>query len=134
MRVKSIQPQGEWLAVRPLQIGEFTPSGLYIPPRSRELVFENLLIAQIVAVGEGLPVDDWKGGEQPRFGGPRYQVGQWVQYIDVCNLFIKVAGERLLMLREGDVQAVVEVEEDTVEDRRENFADKLSVETAGIRP
>jgi chaperonin GroES len=93
-----IQPLADRIVIKPLEETEQMRGGLYIPDTAKEKPQQG----EVVAVGPG-KVDD--NGKRI---APEVKVGDKVLYGKYSGTEVTVADEQYLILREGDVLAVVQ--------------------------
>ncbi len=94
----NIRPLHDRLIVKRLNEEEKTKGGIIIPDTAKEKPQE----AEVIAVGNGKILDD--GKKIPL----EVKVGDKVLFSKYSGSEIKVAGEEYLILREEDIQAVLE--------------------------
>lgn len=94
----NLRPLHDRILVKRTESEERTAAGLYIPDSAKEKPSQGL----IVAVGEGKR--DEKGGRIPL----DVKVGQKVLFSKYGGTEVKINGEEHLLLREDDIQAIVE--------------------------
>ena len=92
-----IQPLSDRVVVRPLEEAEQMRGGLYIPDTAKEKPQQG----EIMAVGPGRVSDQ---GERI---APDVKAGDRVLYGKYSGTEVTVDGEQYLILREGDVLAVL---------------------------
>jgi len=85
-----IKPLGNRALLKPLEIEEKTKSGLYIPESAKE----NLLQAEVIAVGDGKDV--------------KVKVGDRVIYESFGGSEIKISEQKHIIIDVKDILAVVE--------------------------
>ena len=95
MAVK-IQPMGDRLLVKPMQLEEKTKSGIYLPDTAKEKPQEG----KVIAVGPGRMTDDGKTRITPEV-----EVGDIVIYTKYGGSEIKIDGEEFIIMRESDILA-----------------------------
>jgi chaperonin GroES len=95
MAVK-LQPMGDRLVVKPMQSEEKTKSGIYLPDTAKEKPQEG----KVIAVGPGRMTDDGKTRVTMDV-----EVGDIVLYTKYGGSEIKIDGEELIIMREGDILA-----------------------------
>ena len=93
----SLRPLADRVVVEPSQGEERTESGLYIPETAKEKPQEGT----IIAVGPGRRDDS---GTRTALD---VEVGQTVMYAKYGGTEIKIDGQKLLILKESDILAVV---------------------------
>jgi chaperonin GroES len=95
-----LKPLGDRLVVKPKETEETTASGIILPETAKEKPQQG----EVLAVGPGRRDDD----------GDRIDmdvaVGDVVLYAKYAGTEIKVDGDKLLILKESDVLAIVESE------------------------
>ena len=95
-----LKPLGDRLVVKPKETEETTASGIILPETAKEKPQQG----EVLAVGPGRRDDD----------GDRIDmdvvVGDIVLYAKYAGTEIKVDGDKLLILKESDVLAIVESE------------------------
>ena len=95
---KKLKPLGDRLVIKPNEQEEMTASGLVLPETAKEKPQQGT----ILAVGPGRRDDD----------GDRIEldvaVDDTVLYAKYAGTEIKIDGEKLLILKESDVLAIVE--------------------------
>ncbi len=94
----NLKPLGDRLVVQPKERETTTPSGLVLPETAKEKPQEG----EVVAVGPGRRDDDGKRIPMD------VAVGDSVLYAKYGGTEIKIDGEKLLILKESDVLAIVE--------------------------
>jgi len=92
-----IQPLADRVVVKPLDDEEQMRGGLYIPDTAKEKPQQG----EIMAVGPG------KLSETGERLTPDVEVGQKVLYGKYSGTEVTVGGEEFLILREGDVLAII---------------------------
>jgi chaperonin GroES len=97
MSVK-LKPLGDRLVVEPKEREEMTASGLILPETAKEKPQEG----EVIAVGPGRRDDDGKRVAMD------VSVGDRVLYAKYGGTEIKIDGQKLLILKESDVLAIVE--------------------------
>jgi chaperonin GroES len=95
MAVK-IQPMGDRLLVKPMQLEEKTKSGIYLPDTAKEKPQEG----KVIAVGPGRMTDDGKTRITPEV-----EVGDIIIYTKYGGSEIKIDGEEFIIMRESDILA-----------------------------
>ncbi len=93
-----LRPLGDRLVVKPIEKESTTPSGIVLPESAKEKPQEG----KVISVGPGARDDD--GDRQPL----DVQVGDTVLYAKYAGTEVKINDEKLLILRENDILAVVE--------------------------
>jgi chaperonin GroES len=94
----NLRPLGDRIVVQPIEKESTTPSGIVLPESAKEKPQEGL----VLAVGPGARND--KGERQPL----DVNVDDVVLYAKYAGTEVKVNDDKLLILRESDVLAVVE--------------------------
>lgn len=92
-----IEPLADRIVVRPIERAATSPGGLHIPDVAKDRPQRG----EVVAVGRGKARED--GGFVP----PEVHVGDTVVYGKFSGTEVDVDSEALLVLKEGDVLAVV---------------------------
>ncbi len=92
-----LKPLGDRVLVRPLQQQEMTKSGIVLPESSKEKPQEG----EVLAVGAGKYID---GKLQPL----DVQVGQKVLFSKYAPNDVKIDGEELYIMSEGDILGILE--------------------------
>jgi chaperonin GroES len=95
--MKNIQPLGDNVLVKPLEAEEKTASGILLPDSAKE----KPQMGEIMAVGEGLTTPEGKVVPM------KVKVGQKVMYKKWGGDEIKVNGEEWMIVKQGDILAVV---------------------------
>jgi chaperonin GroES len=93
-----LRPLGDRVVVEPLEQEERTESGLYIPETAKEKPQKG----QILAVGAGRRDDDGKRIPMD------VEVGQSILFAKYGGTEVKIDGKKLLILKEGDILAILE--------------------------
>jgi chaperonin GroES len=94
----NIKPLGDRLVVKPLEEEEITPSGIVLPETAKEKPQKG----EVLSVGPGARDDDGKRIEMD------VSVGDIVLFAKYGGTEIKVDSDKLLILRESDVLAIVQ--------------------------
>ncbi|MEQ8320336.1 MAG: co-chaperone GroES [Rhodospirillales bacterium] len=94
----SFKPLHDRVLVRRLESAEKTPSGIIIPDTAQEKPQEG----EVLAAGSGIRGDDGKITPLDVKPGDRILFGKW------SGTEIKVDGEDLLVMQEGDILGVLE--------------------------
>lgn len=94
----NLKPLADRLVVKPLEEEEVTPSGIVIPETAKEKPQKG----EVLAVGPGARNDD---GERVAMD---VSVGDKVLFAKYGGTEIKVDGDKLLILRESDILAIIE--------------------------
>jgi chaperonin GroES len=95
---KKLKPLGDRLVVKPIEQEEITASGLVLPETAKEKPQQG----SVEAIGPGRRDDDGKRIEMD------VAVGDVVLYAKYAGTEIKIDGEKLLILKESDVLAILE--------------------------
>jgi chaperonin GroES len=93
----TIKPLGDKVVIKKLQAEETTKSGLVLASASQE----KPQVAEIIAVGPGGVID----GNEVKM---EVAVGQKVIIRDYSGTTVKVDGEEVIIVRQGDILAIVE--------------------------
>ncbi|MCH7586445.1 MAG: co-chaperone GroES [Chloroflexi bacterium] len=93
-----LKPLGDRLVVKPHEEEEITPGGIVLPETAKEKPQKG----EVLAVGPGSRNDDGNRVEMD------VSVGDMVLYAKYGGTEIKVEGDKLLILRESDILALVE--------------------------
>ena len=93
-----IKPLGDRLVVKPLEEEEVTPSGIVLPETAKEKPQKG----DVLAIGPGARDEDGKRVAMD------VSVGDKVLFAKYGGTEIKVDGDKLLILRESDVLAIIE--------------------------
>jgi chaperonin GroES len=93
-----LKPLADRLVVKPLEEEEVTPSGIVLPETAKEKPQKG----EVLAVGPGARDDSGKRIEM------EVKVGDKVLFAKYAGTEVKIDGEKLLILRESDVLAVLE--------------------------
>jgi chaperonin GroES len=94
----TLKPLGDRLVVKPIEQEEVTASGIILPETAKEKPQEG----EVLAAGPGR-VDD-SGKRVPM----EVQVGNRVLYAKYAGTEIKLENDKVLILKESDVLAIVE--------------------------
>jgi len=94
----NLKPLADRLVVKPLEEEEVTPSGIVLPETAKEKPQKG----EVLAVGPGARNDD---GERVAMD---VSVGDKVLFAKYGGTEIKVDGDKLLILRESDILAIIE--------------------------
>ncbi len=97
MAVK-LQPLANRVVVKPIEEEERTPSGLVLPETAKEKPQKG----EVLAVGPG----EWNEDGDGRIP-MSVKVGDKVIFAKYAGTEVKVDGEKLLILRESDILAIV---------------------------
>lgn len=93
-----LKPLGDRLVVKPIESEETTASGIILPETAKEKPQQG----EVLAVGPGRRDDDGKRVEMD------VSVGDVVLYAKYAGTEVKVNGDKLLILKEPDILAVVD--------------------------
>jgi chaperonin GroES len=93
--VVKLEPMSDRLVVKPIEQEEVTKSGLVLPDTAKEKPQEG----KVLAVGPGRMSEDGKRIPMD------VKVGDTVIYAKYGGTEIKVEGEEMMILREGDILA-----------------------------
>ena len=94
----NLKPLGDRLVVKPLEDEEVTPSGIVLPETAKEKPQKG----EVLAVGPGARDDDGKRIEMD------VSVSDKVLFAKYGGTEIKMDGDKLLILRESDVLAILD--------------------------
>lgn len=94
----NLRPLGDRVVVKPAEKEERTETGLYIPETAKEKPQQGT----IIAVGNGRKDDEGKRIPMD------VEVGQTVLFAKYAGTEIKVESDKLLILKETDILAIVE--------------------------
>ncbi len=94
----NLRPLGDRVVVKPAEKEERTETGLYIPETAKEKPQQGT----IIAVGNGRKDDDGKLIPMD------VEVGQTVLFAKYAGTEIKVENDKVLILKETDILAIVE--------------------------
>lgn len=94
----NIKPLGDRLVVKPLEEEEVTPSGIVLPETAKEKPQKG----EVLSVGPGARDDDGKRIEMD------VSVGDTILFAKYGGTEIKLDSDKLLILRESDVLAIME--------------------------
>ena len=95
---KKLKPLGDRLVIKPIEQEQTTASGLVLPETAKEKPQQG----SVIATGPGRRDDDGKRIEMD------VAVDYIVLYAKYSGTEIKIEGEKLLILKESDVLAIVE--------------------------
>lgn len=95
---KKLKPLGDRLVVKPIEQEETTATGLVLPETAKEKPQKG----DVIATGPGRRDDDGKRIEMD------VTVDDIVLYAKYAGTEIKIEGEKLLILKESDVLAILE--------------------------
>lgn len=94
--MKTIQPFGDRILIKPVEAPQQTASGLYLPDTSREGPGEG----EIVAIGEGSPLQE------------KLSVGDQILFQKFSGTEIRMDGVTFVLLAEADILGrVIEVDQ-----------------------
>jgi chaperonin GroES len=93
-----LRPLGDRVVVEPLEQEERTESGLYIPETAKEKPQKGT----ILAVGAGRRDEDGKRIPMD------VETGQSILFAKYGGTEVKIDGKKLLILKEGDILAILE--------------------------
>ena len=93
----SIKPLGDRLVVKPIEQDEVTAGGIMLPDTAKEKPQKG----EVVAAGPGARND---AGERVEMD---VKVGDKVLYAKYAGTEIKLDGEKVLVLRESDILAII---------------------------
>jgi chaperonin GroES len=93
-----LKPLADRLVVRPLEGEEVTPSGIVLPETAKEKPQKG----EVLSVGPGARDEDGKRIAMD------VRVGDKVLFAKYAGTEIKIDNEKLLILRESDILAIVE--------------------------
>lgn len=94
-----LRPLGNRVVVKPIEEEERTPSGLVLPETAKEKPQKG----EVLAVGPG----EWAEDGKHRIP-LEVKVGDKVIFAKYAGTEVKVNGEKLLILRESDILAIIE--------------------------
>jgi chaperonin GroES len=94
----NLKPLGDRLVVKPLEDEEVTPSGIVLPETAKEKPQKG----EVLSVGPGARDDDGKRIEMD------VSVGDKVLFAKYGGTEIKMDSDKLLILRESDVLAILD--------------------------
>ena len=92
-----LKPLGDRLVIKPLEEEEVTPSGIVLPETAKEKPQKG----EVLAVGPGARDDDGKRIAMDVAKGDK------VLFAKYAGTELKIEGEKLLILRESDVLAIL---------------------------
>lgn len=95
----TLKPLGDRLVVKPLEEEEMTPGGIVLPETAKEKPQKG----EVLAVGPGSRDDEGK------YIAMDISVGDKVLYAKYGGTEVKVDGDKLLILRESDILALIEM-------------------------
>lgn len=93
----TVKPLGDRVVIKNVEAAETTKSGLILAATAKE----KPQMAEVVAVGPGGNVD----GKEITM---QVAVGQTVIYSKYAGTEVKIDGEELIIVRQGDILAIVE--------------------------
>lgn len=93
-----LKPLGDRLVVKPLESEEVTPSGIVLPETAKEKPQKG----EVMAVGPGARDEDGKRIAMD------VKVKDKVLFAKYAGTEFKIDGEKLLILRESDILAILE--------------------------
>jgi len=93
-----LKPLGDRLVVKPLEGEEVTPGGIVLPETAKEKPQKG----QVLAVGPGARDEEGKRIKMD------VSVNDKVLFAKYAGTEIKIDGEKLLILRESDILAILE--------------------------
>jgi chaperonin GroES len=94
----NIKPLADRLVVKPLEEEEVTPSGIVLPETAKEKPQKG----EVLAVGPGARDDEGKRVAL------EVAIGDKVLFTKYAGTEIKIDGDKLLILRESDILAIIE--------------------------
>ncbi|OGO15285.1 MAG: co-chaperone GroES [Chloroflexi bacterium RBG_16_48_8] len=94
----TLKPLGDRLVVKPLEEEEMTPGGIVLPETAKEKPQKG----EVLAIGPGSRDDEGKRIAMD------VSVGDKVLYAKYGGTEVKVDGDKLLILRESDILALIE--------------------------
>ncbi|NLG84498.1 MAG: co-chaperone GroES [Firmicutes bacterium] len=94
----TVQPIADRVLVRPLEMEERSKGGVIIPDTAKE----KPQMGEVLAVGPG------KMQENGQRLAPEVKKGDKVLYTSYAGTEVKIDGEKLLLMRESDILAVLE--------------------------
>lgn len=96
-----LKPLGDRLVVKPIEEEEVTPSGIVLPETAKEKPQKG----EVLAIGPGARDEAGKRIAMD------VAVGDKVLYAKYGGTEVKIDGEKLLILRESDILAILELPE-----------------------
>ena len=93
----NLKPLGDRVVIKPLEQEEVTPSGIVLPETAKEKPQKG----EVLSVGPGARDEDGKHIAMD------LKAGDKVLFAKYAGTEIKIDGEKLLILRESDVLAIV---------------------------
>jgi chaperonin GroES len=94
----TLKPLGDRLVVKPLEEEEVTPGGIVLPETAKEKPQKG----EVLATGPG------SRDEEGKHIAMEVSVGDKVLYAKYGGTEVKVNGDKLLILRESDILALIE--------------------------
>ncbi len=94
----NLKPLGDRMVVKPLEEEEVTPSGIVLPETAKEKPQKG----EVLSVGPGARDDDGNRIEMD------VKVGDKILFAKYGGTEIKINSDKLLILRESDVLAIIE--------------------------
>jgi len=94
----AVQPIADRVLVRPLEMEERSKGGVIIPDTAKE----KPQMGEVLAVGPG------KIQENGQRLAPEVKKGDKVLYTSYAGTEVKIDGEKLLLMRESDILAVLD--------------------------
>ena len=94
----NLKPLGDRMVVKPLEEEEVTPSGIVLPETAKEKPQKG----EVLSVGPGARDDDGNRIDMD------VKVGDKILFAKYGGTEIKVDSDKLLILRESDVLAIIE--------------------------
>ncbi len=94
----NVKPLADRVVLRPIEEEDKTPGGIILPDTAKE----KSMRGEVVAVGPGRLAEN---GERIK---PEVKEGDVVIYSKYAGTEIKMDGQEYLILREGDILAVIE--------------------------
>lgn len=94
----TLKPLGDRLVVKPLEEEEVTPGGIVLPETAKEKPQKG----EVLAVGPGSRDDEGQ------YIAMDVSIGDKVLYAKYGGTEVKVNGDKLLILRESDILALIE--------------------------
>ncbi len=92
-----LKPLGDRLVIKPLEEEEVTPSGIVLPETAKEKPQKG----EVMAVGPGARDEDGKRIPMDVSKGDK------VLFAKYAGTEVKLDGEKMLILREGDILAIL---------------------------
>lgn len=94
----NIKPLADRLVVKPLEEEEMTPSGIVLPETAKEKPQKG----EVLAAGPGARDDEGKRVAM------EVSIGDKVLFTKYAGTEIKIDGDKLLILRESDILAIIQ--------------------------